>query len=72
MGDACGTWIGEDTVTYQSKPGLKMRHRPTITYHEIMKYKMSFLDKNDIRTSIRNSIGDLVDENSDIEIDFRF
>lgn len=43
----------------------------TITYHEIRAHKLDNLDWNDVRTSTRNSIGDRVNEKSDLEFDFK-
>lgn len=43
----------------------------TITYHEIRQHKLDNLDWNDVRTSTRNSIGDRVNEGSDLEFDFK-
>ena len=43
-----------------------------MTYDELRTLKLDCLNVNDIRASTRNSMGDVINENSDLEIDFRF
>jgi hypothetical protein len=71
MGTAWGTCFGEDTASYDTKVVPKKGKVPTITYNGIRQIKLKYLDWGDLRTSVRNSIGDKVDEHCDLEFDLR-
>ena len=73
MGNGCSC-LGDRQEPSLSgrKRGITTRKIEKMTYDELRTLKLDCLNVNDIRASTRNSMGDVINENSDLEIDFRF
>ncbi|CAI2378151.1 unnamed protein product [Moneuplotes crassus] len=72
MGQNCGTCLEEDKVNYQKDRKTATKIRPTVSFTEITGFKSQFYDKNDMRNIVRNSVGEIMNENSDLEFDLRY